>query len=62
MGYLVAPPGTRLSEPGWVEPWPGLTLTWNINGERPPLAVQRDGILLSTGLPVTAVIPADWER
>lgn len=49
--WLVAPPGTRLDEPGWREPWPGLTLRWGINGERPPLAVQRDGVLVATGLP-----------
>lgn len=49
--WLVAPPGTRIGEPGWRKPWRGLTLTWDINGERPPLAVQRNGVLMSTGLP-----------
>ena len=49
--WLVAPPGTAIGDPGWREPWPGLTLSWGINGERPALAVQRDGVLMSTGLP-----------
>jgi hypothetical protein len=49
--YLIAPPGTRLDEPGWQEPPPGLTLTWTIEGEHPDLAVQRDGVLINTGLP-----------
>jgi hypothetical protein len=49
--WLVAPPGTAIGEPGWREPWPGLTLSWSIGGEMPALAVQRDGVLMSTGLP-----------
>lgn len=52
--FLVAPPGTGIGEPGWREPWPGLTLSWGVNGESPPLAVQCDGVLLSTGLPPPA--------
>jgi hypothetical protein len=52
--WLVAPPGTRPNEAGWRKPWPGLRLSWNINGERPPLAVQRDGVLVSTGVPLLA--------
>lgn len=59
--WLIAPPGTRIGEPGWYRPPPGTVLRWDVNGERPPYAVQRNGVLLSTGLPVPDALSGDWD-
>jgi hypothetical protein len=51
MTWLVAPPGTKIGEPGWRRLFARETLRWTIDGEYPHLAVQRDGVLICTGLP-----------
>jgi len=58
--WLIAPPGTRIGEPGWMRPWPGLMLLWERNGVvvAPPYAVQRNGVMLCTGLPLRGC--AEW--
>lgn len=59
---LVAPPGTRIGEPGWRSPYPGETFSWDINGEMPHMAVQRDGVLLATGIPAAISAEPDGEQ
>ena len=59
--WLIAPPGTRIGEPGWFRPPRRLTLAWGIDGTMPPYAVQRNGVLLCTGVapdyPAWSILP-----
>jgi hypothetical protein len=48
--YLIAPPGTPPGEPGWHKPPDGLLLSWSLVSDGPPVAVQRDGVLVATGI------------
>jgi hypothetical protein len=59
--YFIAPPGTNIGEPGWQPLLPGLVLRWDILGSIPPLAVHRDGVLMSTGLPPQITNWPGWE-
>lgn len=49
--YLIAPPGTPVDGPGWYPPPKGTVLRWTVDGERPPFAVKRDGVLIADGSP-----------
>jgi hypothetical protein len=40
-GWLIAPPGTRIGEPGWQPMPPGITLSWDAYGGHPDIAVQQ---------------------
>jgi hypothetical protein len=41
VSWLIAPPGTRIGEPGWQPLPPGITLNWDAYGGHPDLAVQQ---------------------
>jgi len=61
--YLIAPPGTAVGEPGWHAPPAGLLLKWDHLGmSYPPVAVQRDGILVASGCQTGYTAEQERER
>jgi hypothetical protein len=58
--WMYAPAGTAVDEPGW-QPIPaGMTFTLDRAGWHPPVAVKRDGVLISTGQPPPEVPAEMW--